>query len=283
MAAKPPTPKLRALGAALRKARDAKGISIRELARQLGDDPGALARYEKGERGTTPEKVARILATLGVNGEDYESIMALTRDSDGPLWFALSLPEQGHQMDALLEFEDTATEITNLTSILVPGLLQTKEYIHGIMSADPDVPVGEVRRRVAIRRGRQDIITRSASPVPLLALIGEGALDQLIGSPQVMVDQLRRLLEAGEWDNVTIRVIPKMSGWHPGLAGPFLLIESELMPIVQLETRRSSLFLHEEKDVEAYRRAVEQVSELALSPTDSAGLIAEYITKWENE
>jgi transcriptional regulator with XRE-family HTH domain len=282
MPAKQPTPKLRALGVALRKARESTQMSIRELARRLDDDPGAIARYEKGERATTPEKVARILATLGVNGEEYESIMALTRDSDGPLWVAVSLPEQVRQTDALIEFEDNATEITNLTSILVPGLLQTKEYAQGIMSADVDVPASEVGRRVAVRRGRQDIVTRSTNPVPLLAIICEGALDQLIGSPAVMVDQLRHLLEVGKRENVTIRVVPKMSGWHPGLAGPFLLIESEPMPVVQLETRRSSLFLHEQKDVEAYRRTVEQVLAVAMTPADSAGVIAEYITRWEN-
>jgi hypothetical protein len=86
----------------------------------------------------------------------------------------------------------------------------------------------------------------------------------------------------GERDNVTIRVVPKMSGWHPGLEGPFLLIESDLMPVVQLETSRSSLFLHEEKDMDAYRQAVEQVSNVAMSPADSAELIAEYSTRWEN-
>lgn len=280
MAAKPPTPKLHALGAALRKAREAKKISIRELARQLGDDAGALARYEKGERGTSPEKVARILATLGVNGEEYESIMALTRDTEGPLWAAVSLPEQGHQMDALLEFEDSATQISTVAPLLVPGLLQTKDYIQGMMSADDDVPASEIRRRVAVRLGRRDVLTRP-SPVPFVALVGESALDQLIGTPAVMAAQLRYLAEMGERDNVTIRVVPKMSGWHPGLEGLFLLIESDLMPVVQLETRRSSLFLHEERDVDAYRRAVEQVSAVAMSPADSAALIAEYSTSWE--
>ncbi|HEX3783302.1 MAG TPA: helix-turn-helix transcriptional regulator [Pseudonocardiaceae bacterium] len=281
MAGKASTPKLRALGVALRKAREAKDVSLRELARQLGDDAGALGRYEKGERGTTPEKVARILATLGVNGEDYESIMALTRDAEGPLWVAVSLPEQQHQFDALLEFEENAISITKIGPLLVPGLLQTREYTQAIMSTDSDVPAIEIRRRVNIRSGRKDILTR-VDPVPMLAMISEGVLDQLIGTPAVMVGQLQYLLDMGKRDNVTIRVIPKMSGWHPGLEGSFDLIESDPMPVVQLETRRSSLFLHEEKDLGSYRRAAEQVSEKAMSPAESAGLIGKYIERWED-
>ncbi len=281
MATKPPTPKQRTLGVALRKARDARGLGLRELARQLDDDASALSRYEKGERAAKPEKVSQILATLGVNGAEYDSIMALTRDSEGPLWVAVSLPEQQHQMDALLEFENNANHITTIGPLLIPGLLQTREYTLGMMSTADGVPANEIRTRVTIRLGRKDILTRP-NPVPLLAMISEGVLDQLIGTPLDMIGQLRHLLEMGERDNVTIQIVPKTSGWTPALEGMFDLIESDLIPVVLLESRRSALFLHEESDLNMYRRAVEQVSLAAMSPADSAGLIAEYITKWEN-
>jgi transcriptional regulator with XRE-family HTH domain len=280
MAAKSPTPKARALGVALRKARESRGMGVRELAAKIGSqDPGALSRYEKGERTPKAEKVSQILATLGVNGFEYESIMSLTRDTEGPLWVAVSLPERQHQIDSLLEFEAKATRITTVGPLLIPGLLQTRGYAEGIMKADDDVPANEIRTRVTVRLGRQTVLN-PPNAISLDALIGEGVLDQLIGTPAVMADQLRWLLV--KRDNVSIRVVPKMSGWHPGLEGLCDLIESDPIPVVQLETRRSSLFLHQEQDVDSYRRAVEQVSRVAMSPADSAGLIAEYITTWEN-
>lgn len=278
-----PTPKLRALGVALRKAREDKQLGIRELARRMGDEKeaGALSRYERGERAAPPEKIAQILATLGVNGPAYDSIMALTRDSESPLWVAVTLGERQHQMEALLDFEDTASQITTVSPLLVPGLLQTEEYTQAMMSADDEVPANEIRTRVAVRMGRRTILTRR-SPVPLLAMVSESVLDQLIGTPEVMAGQLRAFLEMGERDNVTIRVVPKMSGWSPALEGMFHLVESDPMPIVHLENRRSGWFLHEEADLELYRRAVERISRVALSPEESAGLIAEYLTRWEN-
>jgi transcriptional regulator with XRE-family HTH domain len=266
MARMPPTPKALALGAALRKARERNGLTVRELAERVGSDFGSLSRYEKGERTPKPEKVSQILATLGVNGDEYDEIMSLTRDTEGPLWAAVSLPEQRRQVDALLDFEKRATRITTVGPLLIPGLLQTEDYIEAMVSADGVIPPNEVRTRVVVRLGRQQaVLSRQVDPVPLLALIGEAALAQMIGTPSVMVDQMRYLLETGKRTNVTIRIVPFVSGWHPGLEGTFHMLETKPTTVVHLENRRSGVFIHEEPDVAAYRRAVDQVSQAAMS------------------
>lgn len=278
MAGNARTPKARALGSALRDAREHKGLSLRQLASQIGRDPSVVSRWEHGERNPKPTDVAQILTQLGINGERYEEIVDMTRGADAPRWLAVSLPEQRQQLDALLDFETTATSITDVSPLLIPGLLQASSYVRAIMSAG-SVPEDEVRTRVAVRIGRRDAITRR-DPVPLLALIGEAALRQVIGSREVMVEQLRMLLELGKLPNVDLRVVPLTSGWHPGLEGPFTLIESE-PPVVQLENRRSGLFLHEKEDVDTYRQAADTVLREAMSPGDSAGLIAEIANEME--
>ncbi len=133
-----------------------------------------------------------------------------------------------------------------------------------------------------MRIGRKDVLTRP-EPVPLAAFVGEGALRQLIGTREVMAEQLRHLRDAMEWPNVDLRVIPFDSGWHPALEGPCLVIDSkESAPVVHLELRDSVLFLHEEDDVNRYRRAIEKVDGVALNLRDSAEVIAGYIQRWEN-
>ncbi|MEU5851082.1 helix-turn-helix domain-containing protein, partial [Saccharopolyspora shandongensis] len=62
------TPKGRALGNALRAARQEQGLTVRGFAAQLGRDPGVLSRWETGDRIPKPEQVAQILTSLGVNG-----------------------------------------------------------------------------------------------------------------------------------------------------------------------------------------------------------------------
>jgi transcriptional regulator with XRE-family HTH domain len=275
------TPKGRALGRALREAREASGRKLRAFAEELGRDPGLLSRWETGERAPRPEQVAQILTRLGVNGERFDEIIALAQGIEDPRWLALTLPEQRQQFAALLELEETAKRIINVTPLLVPGLLQTNNYIRAMMIVG--APSGEVAARVAVRVGRKEVLSQ-LHPPHLTAFVGEAALSQLIGNPGIMAEQLRHLVSMSQWSNVDIRAIPFSSGWHPGLEGPFVLIEpKQATPVVQLENRRSLLLLHEEADVDPYHEAVELVSRLALDEDDTRQLISEHADRWEKQ
>ena len=63
------TPKARALGSAMRKAREERGLTLRAFAAQLGRDPGVLSRWENGERTPRVDQVAQILTLLGYRGQ----------------------------------------------------------------------------------------------------------------------------------------------------------------------------------------------------------------------
>lgn len=276
------TPKALALGSALRRAREARGLSLRKLGERLGRDAGVLSRWETGDRTPTEGTVAEILAELGVNGDDYDEIMALTRGTDDRQWEALTLAEQRQQLAALLDFEDKATGIKVVGPLLIPGLLQDNGYVRAIMSAG-GVPPGEVATRIATRIGRQNVLTRD-NPVPLVALIGEAALCQRIGTPEVMAAQFRYLQQTAQRPNVDLRVVPFDSGWHPGLEGLFYWIDSPSEPqaVVHLENRRSGVFLHAQDDLDLYRDALDRVAAVAMNPEDSLELIAKYLhDRWE--
>ncbi|MEU6270441.1 helix-turn-helix domain-containing protein [Saccharopolyspora shandongensis] len=275
------TPKARALGNALRAARQEAGLTLRNVAAQLGRDPGALSRWETGERTPKPTDVAQILTILGVNGDRYEEILDMTRDTDASHWLAVTLPEQRQQLSALLEFERTAKTITHAAPLLIPGLLQSTAYVRAIMTAG-GVPEDEVETRIAVRVGRRDAITRQDNPVHLHAAIGEAALRQVLGDASVMADQLNHILQLSDMENIDIRVVTFASGWHPALEGLFVLIESDQAPpAVHLENRRSGLFLHEPADVEIYREAAETVFNEALDPAESRKHIAQIRNEME--
>lgn len=269
------TPKARALGAELRAVREEAGIGLREFARRLGlSSHSVLARWESGESPPTVEEVATILGALTVVGERRDEILALARDTGGSVWVAMSLPEQQRQLSALLDFERTATTITDVSPLLVPGLLQTGDYARAIMVAG-EVSADQIETRVAVRGGRRETVTRRRSPARLTALIGEAALYQKIGGPEVMADQLYHLQDMAKLPTVDIRVVPFDAGWHPALVGAFLVIEFETAtPVVHVETSDTGMFLHEKNDVAAYQKAATKVLRLAMSPTESIDLIA---------
>ncbi|MDA3628264.1 helix-turn-helix transcriptional regulator [Saccharopolyspora sp. WRP15-2] len=274
------TPRGRALGNALREARQEHGLTVRGFATQLGRDPGVLSRWETGDRIPKPEQVAQILTALGVNGQRFEEVIDLAYGASDSSWVATTLPENRQQLAALLDLEQGATNITEVSPLLVPGLLQTTDYIRGIMGSG--LPAGELATRVSIRIGRREVLT-GHKPTQFTGMIGQSALTQVIGSPDVLTDQLRHLLEIGRRPNIELRIIRSDSGWNPALDGPFMLIEGPSGVAVHLENRKSGLFLHEEADIRMYRQAIEMVRTATLSPEDSAKLIADLVDRMERK
>lgn len=275
------SPRARVLGAWLRDAREAADLGVRELARLLDIGHTNISRWETAERLPRPEDVAMILTAVGVNGAERERLINLARAAGEPNWVTVGVPGASEALDALMEFEKTAKRVTEWSVSVIPGLLQTGDYTRAIM-ADSGASDQETDARVMLRLTRRDVLTRR-NPVTFQALIGESALRQVIGGREVMADQLRHLLRMAEVPAVTLRVVPTGHGWHPGLAGPFELLEFETgRPIVHLEHLRSSLFLYEEEDdLRAYVNAAEMVRTVAMSRDATAGLIAEMITELE--
>lgn len=266
------TTKARHIGAELRKARTRTGLSIRRLASQLGMDHTLLSRYESGQRHPPGSDVATILTALGVNGDDRQALVDLADEKTDSHWLGIGMPAQKQQLQALLEFERTATHIVDVSPLLIPGLLQTGDYVRAVMRTGP-VPTDEIETRVAVRLGRQRTLTRH-EPAHLDAYIGEAALYQTIGGATGMAQQLETLLTVAEQPNVDVRVIPLDCTWNPALEGPFLYLAfPTATPVVHLENRQSALFLHEQSDIEAYRDAADRVHAAALNTTQSAELI----------
>jgi hypothetical protein len=144
-----------------------------------------------------------------------------------------------------------------------------------------EVPADEIGTRVAIRMGRREEFLRRQS-ARLLALIGEAALRQMIGSREIMSEQLGFLLEMAELPDIEVRVVGFDSGWQPALEGTVLLMESDAQPTVaHLEFHVSGLFLHTRSDVAAFRQAADNVTERAMSVEDSAAVIALAKAAWE--
>lgn len=286
------TPKAQALGAALRQAREDKQLLLRELAAMIQRDIGVVSRWETGDRTPKPEQVAQILTKLEVDGERYDEIMTLAYGTNESQWVATTLGEQRQQMAAYLDWEQGATRIVEIAPMLVPGLLQTNDYIRAIMTAG-GVPADEVSLRVTSRIGRREVLTKR-NPAHLLVLLGQAALHQDIGGRATMIGQLDHILEMAARPNIELRVVPDHRGWHPGLEGAFALIESPRPPsgrragtksasIVFVGTRRSVLMLHEEPDIAAYRQAVESILAVSLPPESSANFIAETRKRMEKK
>ena len=275
------SPKTVALGSALRTARESKNITLRDFAGQLGIDFGMLSRWETGIRTPKPENVAQILTSLGVVGEQYHGVMTLVQNSSSDHWVATSRLEAGQSSKAFNKIEQNSALITSVCPLLIPGLLQTSEYVRAIMSSGTGFSPEEIEDGVARRIKRRDVILRPI-PAQLTVVLGEAALRQQIGSPAVHLQQLRYLLEMGARANVEIRVITFNAGWHPLLDGAFHLFTGDtVVPVVFIESRNVRTWLHLPEHVNRHRQAVREALDVALSANDSMRFIAGLVYRME--
>ncbi|MFD6251082.1 Scr1 family TA system antitoxin-like transcriptional regulator [Nocardia sp. NPDC060256] len=76
---------------------------------------------------------------------------------------------------------------------------------------------------IKARMARQRLMT-AASPLHLEVVVEDDTLGRLVGGPEVMLAQLRHLLDLMKQPNVKLQVMPKAAAVHVGLDGDFTLL-----------------------------------------------------------
>ncbi|MEV0054187.1 helix-turn-helix transcriptional regulator [Saccharopolyspora shandongensis] len=266
--------RVRRVSSELRELRLRSGLGAEEVAGALGFSMSKLSRIENGQRGLYADDVSALLGLYRVPAERREELMKIVRTASHPNWWQVQdgrLPA----LEDLIRFENEATTFHNYETMIVPGLLQTSEYTVALCEGSGrGFTAAEVRQFVNARMSRQTVL-HSAGAAEFVFLIEHGVLERLVGGPGVMYRQLMHLHSSSSRDNVTLRILPSSLGAHPGLDGPFVLLEFvNHQDLVHVECRGSTSFLEEAEHVAAAREALERLCEVALSAEDSAELIA---------
>ena len=271
-----PTVRRRRLGIELRKLREAAGMNVLEVTKALEWSPGKVTRIEKAQAVKPMVADTRLLLDqYGVPKDDprYEELVTLTREARQRGWW---ISYKDVLDDPYPEFEAGAEKIHSYDLSTIPGLLQTPAYaaaiIRGWLTRDPV----EIDRLVQLRMDRQAILTHDSPPY-FWAVIDEAALLRPFGTVEDRRDQLQRLVDTERLDHVTIQVLPLDVGPHPGMAGPFVILDfPENDPsLVYVETEPNSLFLEEAEEIRRYSLVFQNLSAMALSPDASITYLAE--------
>lgn len=268
------------LGGELRTLRNEHKLSLRNVAAQLGWQPSKISRIETGNQGVKSADLASLLVIYGVTGEHRARLLRLAEHADEPGWWETYGAGLRDLSKTVIRFESEATAITNFEPTLVPGLLQTREYMSALMKS-ADVADTDIEIWVAARLGRQAILSKE-NPPQLLLIVDETALRRVIGSELIMARQLRQMVELAEYPNIELQVLPLAVGGHPGIDGAFVIHDlSYRRPLVFLEHRLATVFLEEPWQVTCFREIADKLRRLALSPTASVDLIAKVGREYE--
>jgi transcriptional regulator with XRE-family HTH domain len=262
----------RRLRAELRAARLKAKLTQDQVASALDWSLSKVIRIEAGSVGISTTDLKALLSVYGIDDQAHiEKLVALGKAARERGWWSNYRDVLSTELLQLIEYESAAAITRNFQPLVVPGLLQTEEYARATL---PEyVSVDRVEALVKIRMNRQELLDRLDGR-QLFFILDEAVIHRLVGGKDAMRRQLLRLVELGRRPHVTIEVVPFSAGVHPGLRGPFVVLEfpdPEDDDVLYLENTGGDLISREEPDqVLPYREAFEQLREMSLGPEGSA-------------
>jgi predicted XRE-type DNA-binding protein len=279
MGDKDSTVRARELGLALRRAVHAAGMNNAELAHRLGWSQPKVTHLFKGHRGPAETDVAQIVALCGITGAERDRLLRLARHTREPGWWQEYDDRLPTELRTLIDHENAAVAITNFQDTVIPGLLQTPDYMRALLRASVTIPDDEVEKRVTARLGRQQIFDQWERPDHFTFFIDEYALRRTGPGRDIMSGQVHHLLRMSVRQSIEVRVVRDMAGFHAGQSAFHLMEFAELHPVVHIEDQTSVLFLEREKTVAVYQRIVDQLARTALTEGQSRNWITHLATK----
>ena len=275
-----PTVRRRELGALLRKLREDQGMSVKQVTEHLLCSPSKVSRIETGQRGATLRDVRDLCELYGVTKEaDRDRLMDLAREGKQQGWWQpYDLPYSTY-----VGLEAEALSIKDYDSAVIPGLLQTPDYARARHEgAFPRLRPEKIEQRIEATLKRQLLLTRDQPP-HLWSILDEAVLHRVMGSPEIMREQLKSISRAMEMPNVVVQIVPYAVGAHPALDSVFTILELPgLVPtVVYIEGLLGEVYLEREHDVERYSSVFERLQTIALSAKDSENHIAKMARNYE--
>ena len=278
-----PTPTVRRLqlGNELRHAREAAGRTMDEAAVVIERTSSTISRLEHGQTGIRQRDLADLLRSYGADPALIEQLGELARNNSQrgrwsgyrrayPGWFRM-----------FVDLEEDATSLLHFQVEVVPGLLQTEDYIRTVLSNGvPKIANDQVENAVRARRHRQAVLTKQDAP-QVGFVVSESALRRVVGDARIMRDQLEHLVEVALLPSVQLQVLPfdapsfgaSMFGFilvripAPGAAGP--------LDFVYLEDYFDARYHDDKGDVEAYTALWNRLQAAALGPVESRTFVLE--------
>lgn len=273
----------RQLGRALRELRDAAGITSGAVAREMEWDGSKVWRIESAQTSMRRRDVRDLCEYYGADERITEALVAVADQTKAQGWWHSYLDAIPKWFQLYVGLEAAANHIRMYDNEVVSGLLQTEDYMHVIMRADdPSLTEAEYAARVSVRLERQGLLTRQAPEPPRFdCILNEGVLRRPAGGSETMAGQLAHLVDMGERDNVSIRVLPLAAGLHrASIAGAFTILDFPVTrtgrqepPVVYSEGATGALYLDKPKEVAVYRDIWQGIEGASLDEECSRTLI----------
>jgi transcriptional regulator with XRE-family HTH domain len=265
------------LGRQLRQLRERADLTAEDVAAFLRRTRPTVTNAELGKGIHSYAEVVALLGYYGATDEERKEVLALWEDAKQdttrlPMPGAVTPPFRSY-----LRADVDATEERILAALTVPGIFQTLEYASAILCApsgfQPDET--EINRIIDLRMGRQGRL-RGAHPLKVHAILDESVVTRPIGGRHVMREQLGKLADLIKQPNITVQVVPYLTGAYGTMSGGFnLLTFAEALgpPAAYLEDTGGGKWVENPDSVTKLATTFDMVAGVALTPDETAALL----------
>lgn len=240
----------------LHRQRKERDLSLDAVGVIINRDRSLVARIESGQTKMSEAHAVKLDAAWNMGGL-FKRIIGYAKSRHNTEW-----------VEARTDLQARATHHKIWSLAWVPGLWQTERYMRASFEAAGSVE--DVERAVRTRLSRQEALNRKPGPI-IRVYLDQGVIDQPVGGPEVMTEQLARLLELAE--RHTIRVVPRSVGAHVGRDGPFQIITVDGADVVYTETIGPGRLVEDPTEVRSYGVWFDRIGDVALPKTESLQLI----------
>ncbi|WP_234540229.1 helix-turn-helix domain-containing protein [Streptomyces shenzhenensis] len=200
-------------GSRVRRLRTAAGLTQAELGAAVHVVSTRITQIERASGARPTLELARALDAALVADELLVELW--------PYVYREAFPDWSRKFMA---YSERAVVIREYAAHVVPGLLQTEAYARAVLSVGRTLGSKEqLEERVTARMGRQERLNASDRP-ELWVVLDEAVLRRPVGGPEVMREQLGRLLDAAVERQVTVQVLPFDQGEHDVMGGSLTVL-----------------------------------------------------------
>src|SRR4029453_17770479 len=275
-----PTVRRMLVGAELRRLRTAEGLCVGEAGGAIRGSEWKIHRLENGQVSFKEPDIVDLLRLYGVtDADEVAAFVVLAREANTPGWWQRYGDVLPQWFRTYVDLESAASLIRTYEGQLVPGLLQTDEYIRAVVHDASLEPSEDVGRRVRLRMARQTVLTGEPPP-RLWAVVDEAALRRPVGGREVMRGQLERLIAATKLPTVTPQILPFAGGAHPAMVSAFSILrfaDRALPDVVYLEHLTNAVYLDKREEVERYLDVMELLCVASEPPARTVELLTRFL------
>lgn len=271
-------------GRKLEALRERAVLSQEEVATQLGWSQPKVANVETATSAVKPDDLAKLLDLYQADDSVRQECGELAELGRKQLPRRKGMLRNRFEGDMRLvvDMEGSATSTWLHNSMVIPGLLQTEEYMRYLFRVYRPSPTrAQIDQYAEMRLGRQEVLKNTDQQ--FWFVIHEAALrslENIDGDSSILEGQARHLLEAAGQPNIEIQVAPFRHGYYPGQAETYMIFGFGTEPAVQVtyvEKYDGGDILHDGKNLTRFSTFWDHQRVHALGPEQTRPFLRELL------